>query len=129
MLIDTKALRSVDDNLQGKRTPNVAPVTASVAATWQVPQLAGLGWTNLIFYSDKKAITRDNSVELPSFWQWDSYVAYRQKLGGTQFTWRVGVDNVTDKRYWRDAPTQYWGGTYLFPAPPRTFRVSVLASF
>ena len=128
-LIDTKALRSVDDSLQGKRTPNVAPITASVAATWQVPQLTGLHWTNRVFYSDKKAVTRDNSVELPSFWQLDSYLTYRQKLGATQLSWRAGIDNVTDKRYWRDAPTQYWGGTYLFPAPPRTFRVSVQASF
>jgi len=36
---------------------------------------------------------------------------------------------VLDRRYWRDAPTTYWGATYLFPAPPRTFRVSVQASF
>ncbi len=129
MLIDTKALRSVDDSLQGKRTPNVAPLTASVAATWAAPQVAGLHWTNRVLYSDKKAVTRDNSVELPSFWQLDSYLSYRQKAGATQLTWRAGLDNVTDKRYWRDAPTQYWGGTYLFPAPPRTFRVSVQASF
>jgi outer membrane receptor protein involved in Fe transport len=35
------------------------------------------------------------------------------------------VDNVTDRRYWREAPTQYWGGTYIFPAQPRTFRLSL----
>ncbi|MFN8751728.1 MAG: hypothetical protein ACK5ZP_07130, partial [Betaproteobacteria bacterium] len=40
------------------------------------------------------------------------------RADGRSFLWRVGIDNVLDKRYWREAPTQYWGGTYLFPAYP-----------
>ena len=129
MLIDTKATNSVDPTLQGKRTPNVAPATASVALTWAVPEIRGLGWTNRLQYSDKKAVTRDNSVEIPAYWQLDTYLVHRSKSGEQTLTWRVGIDNVLDKRYWRDAPTQYWGGTYLFAAPPRTFRASVQTSF
>lgn len=129
MIIDTEATKSVDPALTGKRTPNVAPVTASVATSWSVPEVPGLVWTQRLQYSDKKAITRDNTIELPSYWQLDTWLAYRQKLGGTQLTWRAGIDNLTDRRYWRDAPTQYWGGTYLFAAPPRTFRVAVTAAF
>lgn len=127
--IATEAVKSVDPALTGKRTPNVAPLTASIATTWAVPQVSGLDWTQRLQYSDRKAITRDNSIELPSYWQLDTWVSYRQKLASTQVTWRAGIDNVTDRRYWRDAPTQYWGGTYLFAAPPRTFRVSMTAAF
>lgn len=129
MFIDTEATRTIDPALQGKRTPNVAPFSASLATTWQVPQMPGMVWTQRLLYSDKKAVTRDNTVELPSYWQLDTWLAYRQKAGNTMLTWRAGIDNITDRRYWRDAPTQYWGGTYLFPAPPRTLRVSVSASF
>ena len=46
-----------------------------------------------------------------------------------QLTWRAGIDNVFDRHYWRDAPTTYWGGTYLFAAAPRTLRLSVTAGF
>ncbi len=128
--IDTEGNCAVDGPCKANARQMSRRFTASLAATWQVPRLAGLNWTNRVFYSDKKAITRDNSVELPVV------LAARQLSGLSpkarrrlQMAWRAGVDNVTDKRYWRDAPTQYWGGTYLFPAPPRTFRVSVQASF
>ena len=47
----------------------------------------------------------------------------------SEITWRAGIDNVFDRRFWREAPTTYWGGTYLFPAQPRTFRVSLQAGF
>jgi outer membrane receptor protein involved in Fe transport len=42
---------------------------------------------------------------------------------------RAGIDNVTDRRYWREAPTQPWGATYLFPAQPRTYRLGVTAQW
>jgi iron complex outermembrane receptor protein len=74
-------------------------------------------------------VTGDESVLLPAWWQLDSSITWRQRQGRDALTWRAGVDNVFDRRYWRDAPTTYWGGTYLFPAQPRTFRVSVQARF
>jgi iron complex outermembrane receptor protein len=45
------------------------------------------------------------------------------------WTWRAGIDNLTDRTYWRDAPTQTWGAQYLFPAPPRTARAGVEVRF
>jgi outer membrane receptor protein involved in Fe transport len=36
---------------------------------------------------------------------------------------------VTDRRYWREAPTAPWGAQYLFAASPRTARVGVEARF
>lgn len=129
-LIDSDLTRSLDEGLLGKGAPNVAPVTASLFAGWQVPGVQGMTWTNRVFWSSSKPVTRDNSIELPSFWQYDTALAWRQRAGdGSALTWRVGVDNVFDRRYWREAPTQYWGGTYLLPAQPRTFRASVQIAF
>jgi iron complex outermembrane receptor protein len=108
----------------------VAPLTASLLAAWKVPGVDGLTWNNRVFYSAGKPVTRDNSVELPWFWQYDTSLAWRQRTAdGSALTWRVGVDNVFDRSYWREAPTQYWGGTYLLPALPRTFRASVQITF
>jgi iron complex outermembrane receptor protein len=128
-LIDAETLRSPNPDAVGKHTTNVAPVAASVFASWLVPGANGVAWTNRVFFSGRKPVTPDNSVELPSYWQWDTALAWRQRTGFGFATWRAGIDNVFDRRYWRDAPTQYWGGIYLFPALPRTFRASVQLSF
>lgn len=130
MLLDAEFTRSADAALIGRSPTNVAPLTTSVATTWLVPGMEGLAWTQRVFHAGRKAVTADNAVELPSFWQWDTAVSFTQRTShGTLLTWRAGVDNVLDRRYWREAPTQPWGGTYLFAAMPRTFRVSLQARF
>jgi iron complex outermembrane receptor protein len=127
--IDAKVVKAVDPEQVGKKTTNVAPFSASIFGAWQVPGIDGLQWLNRVTLSGRKPVNRDNSVELPSYGQWDTAFNYRQRISGHSVTWRVGIDNVLDRRYWKDAPTQYWGGVYLFPAYPRTFRTSVQMSF
>ena len=128
-LIDAKTTRSLDPALEGQRTTNVAPVALSLLSAWQVPGASGLSWTNQLVYAGSKKVTADGSVELPSYWQLDTGLVYRQRTAGSQLTWRLSIDNLFDRRYWREAPTQYWGATYLFPAMPRTLRASVQMSF
>jgi iron complex outermembrane recepter protein len=111
----------------GKHSLNVAPVSLRVGAEWKIaPQLK---WQNSLDYSGKKPVTRDNTIELAPSYQWDTSISYKQAIAPLNLTWRAGINNVLDKRYWKEAPTQYWGGTYLFAAEPRTFRVSVSASY
>ncbi len=111
----------------GKRSLNVAPLNLRVGAQWNIA--SQLKWQNSMDYSGKKPVTRDNTIELAPSYQWDTSVTYKQVIAPLNLTWRAGINNVLDKRYWKEAPTQYWGGTYLFAAEPRTFRVSVSASY
>ncbi|MBU6190140.1 MAG: TonB-dependent receptor, partial [Betaproteobacteria bacterium] len=127
-VLDAITTRSPDATEVGKRSRNTAPLAAAASLGWRVPGADGLTWNNRLAWSDNKAVTGNESVLLPAWWQLDSSVTWRQP-GRQALTWRAGVDNVFDRRFWRDAPTTYWGGTYLFPAPPRTFRVSVQARF
>ncbi len=127
--INAKTTRAVDPAEVGKRTTNVAPFAASLAASWQVPAAPGFELNNRLNYSGRKPVNADNSVELPSYWQWDISLAYRWLRSGTRMTLAAGIDNVTDRRYWREAPTQYWGGVYLFPAQPLSARVSLAADW
>ncbi|MCP5265999.1 MAG: TonB-dependent siderophore receptor [Burkholderiaceae bacterium] len=127
--LDTEITRSQDATELGRRSPNTAPVSLSARAAWRVPGVGGLTWTNQVVWSGRKWVTADGSVRLPAYWQLDTALAYVHKLRGTTLTWRVGIDNLTDRHYWRDAPTQYWGGVYLFAALPRTYRASLQASF
>ncbi len=127
--IDAKTTRAIDPALIGKRTTNVAPFAASLAAAWKIDAVPGLQLNNLLTYSGRKPVTADNAVELPSYWQWDIAASYRWRWAGARMTLAAGLDNVTDRRYWREAPTQSWGGIYLFPAPPRSARLSISASW
>ena len=125
MVLDAVLDRSLDPQLEGKRATNVPKVAGSLQADWRPAALPGLLVGNRLFYSGERAITRDNSAMLPSWWQWDAWATLPLRVGGIDMQWRAGVENVTDRRTWREAPTQYWGGTYLFPAQPRTFRLGV----
>ena len=63
----------------------------------------------------------DNSLQHPQLdprWTWACATSSRWANG--TLVWRVGVDNVTDRRAWRESPFQF-GHVYLFPLAPRTF--------
>ncbi len=127
--LDARTVKAVDPLLVDKRTPNVAPFAAALAANWQVPAVAGLELSSLFTYSVGKPVALENLVELSPYWQWDLAASYRWQAGRTRMTLRGGIDNVTDNRYWREAPTESWGGTYLFPAQPRLLRLSLTANW
>jgi len=127
--IDARTTRAVDPARIDKRTPNVAPFAAALSATWQVPAASGLQLSSLLAYSAAKPVTADNTVELSPYWQWDLTATCRWTWAGARMAATAGLENVTDNRYWRQAPTEAWGGTYLFPAPPRLARLSVSASW
>ena len=124
-VLDAKVARSVDPSLVDRRATNVPRTTAALQADWRPAAAPGLTLSNRVFHSGERAITADNRVTLPAWWQWDLWASAPLKIGGLSTQWRAGIENVTDRRAWREAPTQYWGGTYLFPAQPRTFRVGV----
>jgi iron complex outermembrane receptor protein len=122
--LDARIVDSVDPALAGRRVTNVPKVAASAGANWRPSERFDLQWRNRIGYAAARAVTADNAVELPSSWQWDTawlWSPAEQPL----LQVRLGIDNVTDRRYWREAPTQPWGGVYLFPAQPRTFRAGL----
>ena len=101
----------------------------SLFADYKVASVAGLSFNGLLSAESGKAVTADGLVTLPSSWQLDAGVRYRNQLWGKSTVWNVNVENLTDRNYWREAPTQYWGGVYLFPSTPRTVRAKVTVEF
>jgi iron complex outermembrane receptor protein len=75
-----------------------------------------------------REVLPDNTARIPGWTRYDLGARYVQAAGGTMLTWRAGVDNVFDRRAWREAPYQY-DHAYLFPLAPRTFHASVEAKF
>jgi iron complex outermembrane recepter protein len=132
-IINARQSKNPDEGLLDKRITNVEPFSLTLALGWQPS--AALRWQNTLSHNAGKLVTADNSVKLPSATQWDTWLSYQlYNKGATTsnqpgIALRFGIDNVLDKRYWRDAPTQSWGGLYLFAAQPRTFRLAISGSF
>lgn len=86
--------------------------------------LAGLQGQLGLVYEGPRAVLPDNSVMVAGWTRLDAGLRYEQAMSTRLYTWRVGVDNLTDKRAWRESPYQY-GHAYLYPLAPRTWRASL----
>jgi iron complex outermembrane receptor protein len=109
----------------GKRPTNVPAFTARVEADYRPSQLAGLRLLAAASHESTREVLPDNSARIPSVTRFDLGARYDAKLGdvGT-WTVRAGVDNVFDRRAWRESPYQF-SHAYLFPLEPRTLRLSL----
>ena len=129
MALDARYTQAIDPALVGQRVTNVPNLKGSVFADYKVAALPGLSVNALAVFESSKTATADGSVELPASWQLDAGVSYQHRLAGQSVVWRANLENVTDRIYWREAPTTDWGGIYLFPSTPRTLRVSATLIF
>jgi len=118
-----------DPTLDGKKPTNVPAVTARLQGDWQLLAIAGGGLRLLAAgtYESEREVLPDNSVQIPSVTKFDLGARYETKSSaGTTWTLRAGIDNVFDRRAWRESPYQF-SHAYLFPLEPRTLRVSLQA--
>ena len=117
---------AADASLNGKRPTNVPAHTVKAGVEYRVTALPGLRLAGAMVHEGDRMVLADNSVHIPSWTRFDVGLVHQQRVAGTAFTWRAGIDNLTDKRAWREAPFQF-GHAYLYPLAPRTFRVSLQA--
>ena len=129
MALDARYSQALDTTLVGQRVTNVPRTKGSVFADYKVAALPGLSVNALATLESAKTATADGSVELPAAWQLDAGMRYPLQLAGKLVTWRLNVENVTNRIYWREAPTTSWGGIYLFSSTPRTVRTSATIEF
>ena len=129
MALDARYTQAVDPALVGQRVTNLPRVKASLFADYKIASLPGWSLNALATLESVKTVTWDSSVELPSAWQLDAGLSYQQRIAGKSTHWRLNIENLTNRIYWREAPTADWGGIYLFPASPRTVRASVTLDF
>jgi iron complex outermembrane recepter protein len=77
-----------------------------------------------ISHEGRRAILPDNSLFLPAWTRLDASVKWDTRLSGRKSTLQLGVNNLLDKRFFQESPFQF-GHAYLFPAQPRTLRMSL----
>ena len=120
-----QALLSSNDGL---RPTNIPDQALKILATWDIAQVQGLSVLANMDYEGGREVLPDDSASIPGWTRYDLGVRYSQSAGRTTLVWRAGVDNLFDRRAWRESPYQY-DHAYLFPLEPRTFHASLEAKF
>jgi iron complex outermembrane recepter protein len=77
-------------------------------------------------HEGRRAILPDNSLFLSAWTRLDASLKWDTQTQGVKTTWQLSVNNLAGKRFFQESPYQF-GHAYLFPAAPRTLRLS--ASF
>ncbi|MGN6827629.1 TonB-dependent siderophore receptor [Paucibacter sp. M5-1] len=114
---------SADPSLNGLKPANVAERSLKLQARQNIG-LPGLQLQAGLVYEGARAVLPDNSLSIPSWTRLDLGARYEHSLGNQLLIWRVGVDNASNRRAWKESPFQY-GHVYLYPLAPRTWRASL----
>ena len=107
---------------------NVPKLRASVYADYALPWFNGLAVLGGVQYSAKKYANRSGNVEVGDYAVVNVGSRYTSRVEGYETVFRLSVDNLFDKRYWRDAG-EYMGDDYLFQGAPLTARLSASVNF
>lgn len=113
---------SSDAALNGLLPPNVPQTT--LKAQLRQDLLPGLQAQAGLRFEGSRFATPDNSIAVPAWTVVDAGLRYTQSVGNQTWVWRAAVDNLTNRRAWRESPWQY-EHSYLYPLAARTFRTSL----
>ncbi|MBI2771023.1 MAG: TonB-dependent siderophore receptor [Burkholderiales bacterium] len=127
-LLDAKRQGSTaEPATNGKRPTNVPDWVARAQAAWKFASMPGLELQGQMSHEGRRAVLPDESVMLPAWTRFDAALRYETKVAGTPTTWTLGVDNLFNKRYWKESPYQF-GHVYLYPGAVRSLRLAVTAA-
>ena len=113
---------------QGHQTQNVATVRFASHLSYSLPQVEGLRLLAGMQYSSSKYANKAGTVKVPSYTVFDVGSAYNFRAYGYDNTLRLNVDNLFNKKYWRDAGS-FFGDDYLFLGAPRSAQFSWTVNF
>ncbi|MET0256558.1 MAG: TonB-dependent siderophore receptor [Luteibacter sp.] len=95
---------------------------ANLGAEWDIPNTPDISLSARAVRTGKQYLDSANTLKLPAWTTYDIGARTTAHLEGVPVTFRLTVQNVTNKGYWASA-----NGGYLTQGAPRTFLVS--ASF
>ncbi len=116
------------DDYDGHQAINVPKLRASLHGDYSIPGVPGLALLGGVQYSASKYANREATVKVDDYAVFDVGGRYTTKVGDYATVLRLTVDNLFDKRYWRDVGESAGDG-YLFLGAPRTARLSATVNF
>ena len=116
------------DDYKGHQTQNVPTVRFASHLSYQMPQVEGLRLLAGMQYSSSKYANKTGAVKVSGYTVFDAGAAYNFRAYGYDNMLRLNVDNLFNKKYWRDAGS-FFGDDYLFLGAPRTAQLSWTVNF
>ncbi|MFH7044929.1 TonB-dependent siderophore receptor [Paucibacter sp. JuS9] len=113
---------SASAGLNGLTPANVPETTIKLQARQQL--MLGLQAQLGLVREGAREVLPDNSLQIPAWTRLDAALRYEHAVGRQLWVWRAGVDNLSNKRAWKESPFQY-EHAYLYPLAPRTWRASL----
>ena len=118
----------INPSLNGMRPTNVPDLIVRANGVYRIAGVPGLSLLGTVSYEGSRSVLPDESITLPAWTRVDLGLTYETRLMGQPNTWSLTVDNVANRRYFKESPYQY-GHVYLFPGAPRTVKLAVQTSF
>lgn len=113
---------------EGHQAINVPTLRANLYGDYALPWFDGLALLGGVQYSASKYANRQGEVQTGAYAVFNIGSRYSTRIDGYDTVFRLTVDNLFDKRYWRDAG-EYMGDGYLFQGAPLTARLSASINF
>ncbi|WP_241648648.1 TonB-dependent receptor [Rosenbergiella collisarenosi] len=101
----------------------------TLGTEWDIPHVEGLMAQANLFHSSRQYVNSTNTLRIPSWTRLDMGVQYTMPLHSatvSAITWRAGVENVTNEKYWETVGTN---NGYLTQGDPRTYKLSMSLDF
>jgi iron complex outermembrane recepter protein len=115
---------TIDPSVNGQRPINVPKYILRGMVEYRYSTVVGLRSGLRISHEAERNVTENGDIMLPAWTTLDATTHYDTKIDNTASTWTLAINNLTDKRYWRESPKQY-GQYFLYPGAPRTVRAAV----
>jgi len=109
---------------EGHQVVNVPQLRTALYVDYSLPFAPGLGVLGGWRYAGSNVATPDGVTRVPAYHVVDAGLRYVHQWDGHTMTWRLNVDNLFNRFYWRDTGSS-GGDSYLFPGAPRLARLSV----
>lgn len=116
------------DSYKGHQTQNVPKVRATAQLSYKVPSVEGLRLLSGMQYRSSKYANKEGTAKVGGYSVFNISAAYKTNFAGHDTTFRFNIDNLFNKKYWRDVGA-FMGDDYLFLGNPRTAQFSTTFSF
>ncbi|HCV3109999.1 TPA: TonB-dependent siderophore receptor [Acinetobacter baumannii] len=116
------------DSYKGHQTQNVPKVRATAQLSYKVASIEGLRLLSGMQYSSSKYANKEGTAKVGGYSVFNIGAAYKTNFAGHDTTFRFNIDNLFNKKYWRDVGA-FMGDDYLFLGNPRTAQFSTTFSF
>ncbi|NKJ49606.1 TonB-dependent siderophore receptor [Burkholderia sp. SG-MS1] len=124
MWLDTKAVDIDDPAIEGKRIYGAPRFTVTGRVEYNPAYLRPLTLAFGGKYVGNQAVDAANTQFVPAYTTFDLSGRYEAKIAGKDVTFRAGINNLFNRRYWTTA----WG-YYVSPSPTRTAVASATLQF